>query len=121
MRSRYSRARVTAWRRSLRARAASAKAGATAAGGARRPSRTATIEIAEALLIGQHLNRPGQAGGDFGPSRRQQLVNAALCQGEQGAPTARALPATTRRPACGKDTPPGREPGIAPGTRPSPG
>ena len=43
-RSRYSSAPITARRRSLRARSASANAGATASGGATRPRRTARIE-----------------------------------------------------------------------------
>ena len=80
LRSRYSSARVIAWRRSLRARSASAKAGATAAGGATRPSRTATIEMPSRCSSESDWIERSQPVRDLGAPGREQLVDAPPCQ-----------------------------------------
>ena len=74
-RSRYSSARVTAWRRSLRARAASANAGATGTGGATRPSRTARIETPSPWRSARSCTVAEHPLGDLGAAGRQHVVD----------------------------------------------
>ena len=107
LRSRYSSARVIAWRRSLRPRGVGERRGHGR--GRDHPAQPDRHDRdAQALLVGQRLDRTPEPIGDLGPAGREQLVDAAIrqCPRERHSERARATtrPSARKRYAAGSRT-----------------